>query len=273
MDPYLTIASQPEGTLNFLSDYMESRGADEQQVEMRRKVLMEALVGIADPQVVVEIGCGTGAVLRYVKEEFGINNVIGVDPSPHFIEKARALAPDIKFVEGYSTKLDVADASVDVVIFYTTMNHIPEDQREASMKEVKRVLKPMGRALLFDNDCCAWSCALGPADPIMASIDRHIGRYITDPYVARKLPSILAMAGMKTPGLKIVAIADEKEGSFGHGMVGRAIDKDVEFKSLTPEEAEGLKAELQSRVKQNKFNMVLTYGYCVGFVNSEGMEN
>jgi trans-aconitate methyltransferase len=44
---------------------------------------------------VLEIGCGTGAVSRILAQWPGVAEVVGVDPSPVFIAKARALAQDL----------------------------------------------------------------------------------------------------------------------------------------------------------------------------------
>lgn len=41
---------------------------------------------------VLEIGCGTGAIARVLAARPGVGEVVGVDPSPVFLDRARQLA-------------------------------------------------------------------------------------------------------------------------------------------------------------------------------------
>jgi len=53
--------------------------------------------------IVLDVGCGTGAVTRVLAEMRGVSEVVGVDPSPIFVEKARELGkghPQLSFRTG-----------------------------------------------------------------------------------------------------------------------------------------------------------------------------
>ena len=59
-----------------------------------------ARVPIEAPAHVVDLGCGAGNVTAILKARFPEADVTGVDSSPAMLAKARAAAPDCRFVEG-----------------------------------------------------------------------------------------------------------------------------------------------------------------------------
>jgi SAM-dependent methyltransferase len=71
---------------------------------------------------VLEVGCGTGAVARRIVERFDGVDVVGVDPSPAFVEHARRLAEGldrVSFVVGDGRELPVGDGEFDAVVCHT----------------------------------------------------------------------------------------------------------------------------------------------------------
>ena len=89
-DLYATIAEVEVATQERLADILELRAADPQQRAMLDAYLSD--VEFAPSARVLEIGCGTGSVVRVLAEQPGVAEVVGVDPSPVFITKARELA-------------------------------------------------------------------------------------------------------------------------------------------------------------------------------------
>src|SRR5207249_2504774 len=80
----------------------------------------------------LEVGCGTGAVSRRIAELFEVSDVIGVDPSPVFVAKARELAKPlstVSFCQGDGRSLEFTNESFDLVVFHTVLCHIPDAQK------------------------------------------------------------------------------------------------------------------------------------------------
>ena len=69
---------------------MELRAAEPRQ----REILETYLAWIDWPENarVLEVGCGTGAITRVLARRPGISAIVGVDPSPVFLAKARELS-------------------------------------------------------------------------------------------------------------------------------------------------------------------------------------
>jgi SAM-dependent methyltransferase len=111
-DVYATIEDADRAVVEKLAEVLEFRAADPQQIAMREEYL--GRVAFRADARVVEVGCGTGAVARAIAARSGVATVIGVDPSPVFIEKARALAADVanvSFLEGDARSLPFDDVS------------------------------------------------------------------------------------------------------------------------------------------------------------------
>jgi SAM-dependent methyltransferase len=88
-DVYTQITEAPPAILGGLMTVLERRAADPQQ----RAMLHTYLTDMAIPQGarVLEVGCGTGAVMCVLGAWPGVGEAIGVDPSPAFVTKARGL--------------------------------------------------------------------------------------------------------------------------------------------------------------------------------------
>jgi SAM-dependent methyltransferase len=102
-------------------------------------------------QRVLDVACGEGygsaLLARHAKD------VVGVDVSPAAIEHATREYADVRnvrFVNASCTELPLADASVDLVVSFETIEHITGQER--FMDEVARVLAPGGMLLLSSPD-------------------------------------------------------------------------------------------------------------------------
>jgi len=105
--------------------------------------LLDALeIELAAPYVegreVLEVGCGTGLLLRRFAEL--AKRAVGVDLSPGMLEHARARGLDVR--EGSATKLPFPDASFDAAVSFKTLPHVPDLRR--ALAEMARVVRPGG---------------------------------------------------------------------------------------------------------------------------------
>jgi ubiquinone/menaquinone biosynthesis C-methylase UbiE len=105
-------------------------------------------------QVIVDLGCGPGAVteliLERVRGQQPPPRVIGVDPSPSALAKARAAISSkfAEFVQGSAEWLSKLVKSADTVVFLNAIHLMPD--KPQVLKEIRRVLKPGGQ-LAFNS--------------------------------------------------------------------------------------------------------------------------
>lgn len=95
---------------------------------------------------VLEVGCGTGLALRHYHD--GID-VIGLDPAPDALARARKRVPRISLVNGGAQALPFTENSFDCVVSSLVFCSVPDPHR--GLAEVRRVLKPNGTLLMLEH--------------------------------------------------------------------------------------------------------------------------
>jgi len=97
---------------------------------------------------VLDVGCGTGRLLRKAKARWPKAQFIGVDPAAGMIEQARRLMPEATFYVSKAESVPLPDESVSLV-FSTASFNFWQDQ-EKGLREIKRVLQVGGLLFLAD---------------------------------------------------------------------------------------------------------------------------
>lgn len=101
-----------------------------------------------DPRVVLDVGCGTGRLLRRVAGVWPEAQLVGVDPAAGMIESARKLAPTITFYQTQAESLPLSDGSVDLAFSAVSLHHW--ENAAWGFREVQRVLSDTGIFCLAD---------------------------------------------------------------------------------------------------------------------------
>lgn len=159
---------------------------------LRREVVSEAWGNV------VEIGIGSGLNLRHYPAS--VRSVVGVDPSPGLLARARVRAGEVSFpvelAEAAAERLPFADATFDTAVSTWSLCSIPH--AEVALGEIRRVLKP-GAKLLFvehglapDAPVARWQARLTPMWRPLAG-GCHLDRKIDD---------IIARAGFRVVALE-----------------------------------------------------------------------
>lgn len=184
-DVYLTIAEAEAELQEQLATVLELRAADPQQREMLEEYTAELELPSRASEL-LEVGCGTGAVSRFLATLPGVAHVTGVDPSPLFLARARELAGDgaIDFAVGDARDLGFDDGSFDVLVFHTSLCHVPECER--ALAEAHRVLRPGGRLVVFDGDYATMTFALDARDPLQSCAAAVLEMLVYDPWLMRR---------------------------------------------------------------------------------------
>lgn len=116
----------------------------------------DMLIGQAqldDTMRVLEIGCGTGNVVARLKRAHPGVEVIGSDPDPRALARARrkvAGRSGLRFDRAYAQDLPYGDGEFDRVLSSAMFHHLDAAVKPRALAEVFRVLRPGGRLHLVD---------------------------------------------------------------------------------------------------------------------------
>jgi len=172
--------------------------------QSRRTDLKERVRRFAQPagdDRALDSGTGTGA-LAFALAPL-VREVIAVDRSPELLAEARKSVdefPNVTFVEGDATRLDLESGSFDLAGCARTLHHVHRPERV--MSELARVTRLGGHVLVIDQ--------LAPADPLRAlEVDRF--ERARDPSHERLLPDVDVRALLEANGLVVVRTAFVEE--------------------------------------------------------------
>ncbi|HET8955460.1 MAG TPA: class I SAM-dependent methyltransferase [Solirubrobacterales bacterium] len=114
--------------------------------EMRREVLAGARGRV------LEIGAGTGLNLELYPRE-GLDSLVVTEPDPHMFKQLRERAANVcagaELVQAGGEDLPFADDSFDTVTVTLVLCTVPD--QAATLREIKRVLKPGGQLLFLEH--------------------------------------------------------------------------------------------------------------------------
>ena len=269
-DVYVTITEAELAVVEGLVDILELRAQDPQQREMREAYLAD--IDIPPEARVAEVGCGPGPVARALASRSGVGEVVGVDPSPIFTEKARELSrdlPNLTFVEGDARALPFENNSFDVVVFLTTLCHIPEP--ELALTEASRVLRNDGVLAVFDGDYATTTFACGDFDPLQACAEASIEYLVYDRWLVRRLPRLVRAAGFELGRFRSHSYM-EAPSSDGYmfALLDRGADALLANSRVTAETAAALKAEARRRSKAGEFFGHIAYASLIAKKHLDG---
>ncbi|MBX6312574.1 MAG: methyltransferase domain-containing protein [Isosphaeraceae bacterium] len=111
--------------------------------------LDEALQGRRGLRV-LDVGCGTGWVLSRFRQRGEVAWAIGVDPSPVALARARRYGEG-GLARGDARSLPFADRSFDMVTCFDVLQHLDAGGDRQALRELRRVLRPGGLALIRAN--------------------------------------------------------------------------------------------------------------------------
>jgi ubiquinone/menaquinone biosynthesis C-methylase UbiE len=109
-----------------------------------------AVAGLRPGQQVLDVACGTGVVARLAAEGVGAAGAVaGLDVHPGMLAVARSETPpdiSIAWHQANADSMPVPDQAFDVVLCQMGLQFF--SNKLAALREMRRVLKPGGRALV-----------------------------------------------------------------------------------------------------------------------------
>ena len=132
---------------------LEARGHTAGYLGVVSRLIDEAQ--LAPGEVLLEVGCGSGVLDRWLaRRTGGSNRIVGMDINPFMLRQARALVRQegleqlITFEEGNAEALPFPDNSFDVVMSSTVIQRVDADRM---LPEMVRVARPGGRVAVVGH--------------------------------------------------------------------------------------------------------------------------
>lgn len=144
---YLPAAGR-DWALPFYDPFVKLFGGD-----AARQTLLDQ-TAIRPQQRILDIGCGTGTLAVQLKQLYPDVDLTALDPDPKALaraeRKAQRAGVTMKFDRGYSDELPYPDASFDRVLSSFMYHHLRPEDKERTLREAYRVLRPGGSFHMAD---------------------------------------------------------------------------------------------------------------------------
>jgi ubiquinone/menaquinone biosynthesis C-methylase UbiE len=186
-------------------DYVHGYGTPEQerlveQAEHWRHRLIADGTQLEPGTRLLEVGCGVGAVLGVLGQEFPGVRLVGIDIEPKQLEFARGhlarAGVEATLLEADALALPFVDESFDHVWMMWFLEHIPD--APAALREARRVLVSGGGITAIEVDYS--TCHAEPSTPAMEALFRAMVQGMAAPGwsdAGTRLPGWLRQAGFR----------------------------------------------------------------------------
>lgn len=169
------------------------------QAEYWRDTLILPGLKVRPGELLLEVGCGAGAVLGVIGTAFPQARLAGIDLAEQQVAYARAhLArlghPEADLRQGDATRLPWEDGRFDHVYMMWFLEHVSEPR--PFLAEAWRVLRPGGRITVNETDySMLHSLPSHPDVDYLGAAQRELFRRNGQPAIGRALGPLLASAG------------------------------------------------------------------------------
>ena len=105
-----------------------------------------------DNRHILELGCGSAEITRNIATAGTDRKVTALEVDEIAHEKNLQITdlPNVTFGLSGAQEIPLADESVDVVFMFKSLHHVPVDLMNASMQEIRRVLRTGGQAYISE---------------------------------------------------------------------------------------------------------------------------
>ncbi len=125
-------------------------GPAEQPVTSELKV-MQTLVPLAGADI-LELGCGGAEKTRMLAERYPEATITAAEIDPLAHEKNLAIddLPNVTFISCGAEDIPLASQSVDLVVMFKSLHHVPLDSLAQAFAEIHRVLRDGGHVYISE---------------------------------------------------------------------------------------------------------------------------
>ena len=108
-----------------------------------------ARVDLQKGSKILDLGCGTGALLKILEDRFPSSELTGIDLTEEMLAVAKQkLSDNVELLLGSASNLPFDSESFDWVIMSNVIGHLAD--KKTALKEIHRVLKNPGKIVITD---------------------------------------------------------------------------------------------------------------------------
>ena len=165
---------------------------------LRRRAIVREALGAQPEERIIDVGCGPGFYVAELLDEVGEQgSVLGVDAAEAMLGVAAKRcegSENASFEQGDATALPAADETFDAALSVQVMEYVPDVDR--ALAEIYRVLRPGGRAVIWDVDWETLSWYSRDFER-MARARKAFDNHLTHPALPQRLTALLRTAGFE----------------------------------------------------------------------------
>jgi len=162
---------------------------------------------------VLELGCGAGLPMTATLARG--RTLVGVEISREQIRRARLNVPDAKFIQADLTTFDRPLASVDAIVAFYALTHVPREEHAALFRRIRQWLRPGGlflASLGVEDDP-------GAVEPDWLGVDMYFSHFS-----ARVNRRLIEEAGLVVERADVIDEPEDRHGARFLWIVARAPD-------------------------------------------------
>lgn len=226
-------------------------------------------------QTILEVGCGTGVVLRDLATRVGPRGrVVGVDPSRALLRAAGRILRDhpqrrrIVLRAGDGQRLPFPTARFDAAMAVTVLLHVPAPLRV--VEEMTRVVRSGGVVVVQDQDFGTVAVTHPDRALTRRILDGVAERLYAEPWSGRRLVGLLRAAGLEHVRLRTDVFQDTVFDPYTQGFLDRRAQRAVAFGLVGEREARHWLEGFADLVAGGSFVFTMNYYGVVGVKPTPG---
>jgi ubiquinone/menaquinone biosynthesis C-methylase UbiE len=151
-------------------------------------------INLSITQRILDVGCGTGALLEELCGEMHLPGVVGLDIQPESLALAQRAAPQAGLTAGDALALPFPDGAFEVCLCHYVLLWLPDPLQ--ALQEMRRVIRPGGWALALAEPDYGGRVDYPPELEQLGDWQRQsLREQGADPLAGRKLAGWMQAAG------------------------------------------------------------------------------
>ena len=243
LDPWRTSQAVDSQSVQVMASMIDSRAAAPEEIAARRTYL--DLLKIRAGEHALDVGCGTGAVTRDLRERvLPGGHIVGVEPNPDLLAIAAERLPDVEFRQGDALRLPSDAEQFDVTICITVLEHMHD--AEGAIPELVRVTKPGGRIGVMCGD--QESFIVNHPDRALTRriLETFVEARFANPWIGRQVPALLEQHGVQQVQVRGLPTVDRDPTRFPAQAARLRADIALQAGAITDAERAGWLEQLDA---------------------------